>query len=259
MKQLYFLFLIFLFPALMTAQEIDEDMMLNKASNGYIVLDNQDTTWGKVKVSTRTGNQIKVNFLADSTSRWKTYKAKDEKVSAYGYKTIAYATTSQRIMRWQHFKRRTADQPPTPSSSTTVFMECKVAGEVNLYSYYVLSNLKTEASYNHYYIIEQKFAIDVEEYRTRKITRDNFEAIIPSLAEGCTKIKKLSYHLDYSNFDKVIELYNECQMENIGCGEGNITERRREREAAARKLREARIKKEEAEDEKFKTTRRKKN
>ncbi len=253
MKKLYFLFLIYLFPALIIAQEIDEDIMLNKAVKGYIVFENQDTTWGRVKISTRANNQIKVNFLADSTHRWKTYKAKNEKVAAYGYVVRENVITPQIVNRWRHFKRRTVNQPPTPFSSSTVFMECKAAGEINLYSYYVLLPLYVETTYEHYYIIEQKFAVDAEEYRRRKITRDNFEKWIAAFSEDCKKVEELSAL--YSNFEKVIELYNECQMERVlgcCCHKCNCDEERER----IKKLKEIHSKgKHVEEDEKFKTAR----
>lgn len=220
MKYLYLLPILVFITSLSFAQDIDEDVMIGRVVKGYIIFSNtSDTTWGIVKVSTRTTNQIKVNFLADSTSRWKTYKARKKKIIAYGYETKEHTTSAQPIKPWRHFLVKEADQPPAPFTSRTVFMEVKAIGDINLYSYYVIADLKTEITYKHNYYIEQKFSEAIDAYRTRKVTRDNFEPILQSFIEDCPEIeKKLSYLLDYSTLPRVIEIYNKCEKENIGCG-----------------------------------------
>ena len=46
------------------------------------------------------------------------------------------------------------------------------------------------------------------------MTRDNFEAIVLSFIEDCNVIKEvIAIQLDYSIFDKVIQLYNDCELE----------------------------------------------
>ena len=114
------------------AQEIDEDFMIDREISGYIVHQTGDTTFGKTLVSTRTKNQVRVKFRADGAKKLTTYKAKNKELLAYGW-IIEQKFQSCQSGYGRYFKLKQADQPPVPFSSSTVFMECKAEGTVNLF------------------------------------------------------------------------------------------------------------------------------
>ena len=195
------------------AQEIDEDFMIDKAVPGYIIMNNNDTILGKVKVSSRSKNQVRVKFTKQSSFKEKTYKAKDKKLLGYGYTTQENNDTEQVVYRKRNFRLKKADQPPVPFSSNIVFMEAKAIGQVNLYSYYVESNTQVTSTYLHYYFMEAKYSENTEEIRERKVMREDFERITESFTEDCPVIRnKISIAYDYSNLDRIVVEYNNCQQ-----------------------------------------------
>lgn len=225
------------------AQTIDEDAMINKDVPGYIITENGDTIEGKVKVANRAKNQVRVKFTPQSSFKSSTYKAKDKELLGYGYQTIENSYSKQKVYRYRHFLVKEADQPPVPFSSSTVFMEAKATGSVNLYSYYVESNTQVESTYLHYYFMEAKYSENTDEMRQRKVLRGDFERIAESFTEDCPGIRnKIGSAYGYANLDRIIIEYNNCQIEIDeeikACNECAIeAERKRQ---AAEKLRQER-------------------
>jgi hypothetical protein len=214
------LFLLFVFCSTyaLFAQEIDEDFMINKDVPGYIIMTNNDTILGKVKIATRSKNQVRVKFTPQNSFKTKTYKAKDKKLLGYGYTTQQNNDTKQIVFRNRDFLLKEADQPPVPFSSNTVFMEIKATGQVNLYSYYVESNTQVASTYLHYYFMDAKYSDNTEETRERKVMREDFERITESFTEDCPIIRnKINIAYDYSNLDRIVAEYNNCQnKKNLG-------------------------------------------
>lgn len=231
------------------AQTIDEDLMIDNDVPGYVIMANGDSISGKVKVSSRSKNQVRVKFTPQSSFKSITYKAKDKELKGYGYQTIENNDSPQKVYYYRHFALKEADQPPVPFSSSTVFMEIKAKGSVNLYSYYVESNTQVESTYLHYYFMESKFSDKTDEIRRRKVLREDFERTTESFTEDCPAVRNLIGNAyDYSNLDRIVSEYNACQKEIIKkkiCGECAIeAERKRQEAERLRKEREERLRKE---------------
>lgn len=206
------LFIFLISSSSLFAQEIDEDHMIDKDVPGYIIMTNNDTLQGKVKVSSRSKNQVRVKFTQQSSVKSRTYKAKDKKLIGYGYTTQENNDTRQIVYRKRDFRLKQADQPPVPFSSDIVFMEVKASGQVNLYSYYVESNTQVSSTYLHYYFMDSKYSDNTDEVRKRKVMREDFERITESFTEDCPVIRnKISISYDYSNLDRIVAEYNNCQ------------------------------------------------
>lgn len=192
------------------AQSFDEDVNLHQEVPGYIIKNNGDTIVGKIKVQTRSKNQAKVKFIT-KTGRSKNYKPKD--LIGYGYQTKQNNNTEKHIVyRDRHFLRKTADRPPVPFSSKTVFMEVKASGKAILYSYYVQNNENVDNKYLHYYYLEFK-----DGTRERKITQDDFDWAVPAFLEDCKKISGLvGTRMGFANLEELVKLYNNCDTYGIG-------------------------------------------
>ncbi len=222
----HILIMTFLFFALtMQAQDIDEDVMINKSVPGYIIKESGDTIKGRVKVQTRSRNQVKVKFIAEGTFKEKSYKPKH--LLGYGYQTRENNYSKQKVERYRHFLKKEADQPPVPFSSKLVFMEVKAQGKAILYSFYKQSNSQVESSYIHYYFLE--FA---DGSRERKITKDDFDWAVPAFLEDCPKISNLiGTRLGYSKLEEIVRIYNNCDNYKIDeCGECEI-EKQKQKQA----------------------------
>lgn len=212
------LFVLFVFcsGSSLFAQEIDEDFMIDKDVPGYIIMNNGDTITGKIKVSTRSKNQVRVKFTPKDSFKSKTYKAKDKNILGYGYTTQENNYTDHVVYRNRDFKLKEADQPPVPFSSHIVFMEIKAVGEVNLYSYYVESNTQVASTYLHYYFMETKFSENTNEIRKRKVLREDFERTVESFTESCPAVRNLIGNAyDYSNLDRIVVEYNNCRTKTV--------------------------------------------
>ena len=238
MKYLFlFVLLVFCSGYSLFAQEIDEDFMIDKDVPGYIIMNNNDTIQGKIKVSTRSKNQVRVKFTPQSSFKTKTYKAKDKTLLGYGYTTQENNGANQIVYRNRDFKIKEADQPPIPFSSHTVFMEAKAVGEVNLYSYYVESNTQVASTYLHYYFMESKFSDKTNELRKRKVLREDFERTVESFTESCPPVRNLIGNAyDYSNLDRIVIAYNNCKNKEIlGGSECNKCEKEQREKDRKRK------------------------
>lgn len=200
------LILLFIFSSFsMIAQDIDEDVMINKSVPGYIITNIGDTINGRVKVQNRAKNQVKVKFTKEGTRKEKSYKPKD--IKGYGYQTFHNNNATQKVRRDRHFLKKTADQPPVPFSSKNVFMEVKAQGKAILYSFYKQNNSNVESTYTHYYFLEFQ-----DGSRERKITKDDFDWAVPAFLEDCPKISNLiSTQLGYSKLEQIVNIYNNCE------------------------------------------------
>ena len=244
MKHLTLFVLLVFYSGYSLAQTIDEDSMIDNDVPGYIIMTNGDSISGKIKVSTRSKNQVRVKFTPESSFKSTTYKAKDKTLLRYGYQTIQNSGSIQKVYKYRHFALKEADQPPVPFSSSTVFMEIKAKGSVSLFSYYVESNTQVESTYLHYYFIESKYSENTDEIRRRKVLREDFERTAESFTEDCPAIRnKIGSAYDYSNLDRIVLEYNACQKEKIfdkRCNECAIeAERKRQEAERLRKEREA--------------------
>lgn len=240
------------------AQTIGEDLMIDKDVPGYIIKINGDTIRGKVKVTNRAKNQVRVKFTPQSSFKSSTYKARDNKLLGYGYQTIENSGSLQKVYKYRHFLVKEADQPPVAFSSSIVFMEVKAMGSVSLYSYYVESNAQVENTYLHYYFMEAKYSENTDEVRQRKVLREHFERIAESFTEDCPGIRnKIGSAYGYANLDRIIIEYNSCQTVIIdgGCGDCEIEAERNRQEAA--RLKKEREKQQELEQ--FKSSKKKRN
>ncbi len=201
MKNLYFIFLLswtnFIF-----AQNIGEDILINKTVTGYILLENGDTLNGKIKVSNRAKNQVRVKFT-NSDGKSTTYKAKKNKLKGYGFETKLGRDATN--TKWRHFKLRKVDQPPMIFASSTVFIEIKATGALNLFNFYVETNTQTNSPYKHYYFMEGLG------FSFQKISRENFDKITTQLGKNCSKIRRTSGQLSFYDFDRIVTFYNQCQ------------------------------------------------
>lgn len=184
------------------AQNIGEDILINKTVMGYVLLENGDTLNGKIKVSNRAKNQIRVKFTNEK-GKSTTYKSKKKQLKGYGFQTKLGRDATN--TKWRHFKLKKVDQRPMIFASTTVFLEIKAVGVLNLFNFYVETNTQTESPYKHYYFIEG------QGYSFQKIYQDNFDKITTQLGKNCSKIRRTSGQLSFYDFDRIVTFYNQCQ------------------------------------------------
>jgi hypothetical protein len=199
------------------AQSFDEDINIHQEVLGYIIQNNGDTIVGKIKVQTRSKNQIKVKFVFEN-GRKKTFRPKN--LIGYGYQTRVNCGNPRdsSYYRYKHFLKRTANDKPMPFSSKTVFMEVNISGRAMLYSYYVEDDGNVENNNNvcnkyiHYYYLEFK-----DGTRARKITQDDFGWAIPTFLEDCKEIADLvRIRMVFANLEELVKIYNECEIQE-GC------------------------------------------
>jgi len=216
MKHILVLALIFCGYYGLEAQDINEDFMIHKSVPGYILTSKGDTVKGRIKVQTRSRNQVKVKFTKEGSKKSKSYKPKD--ILGYGYQTFHNNHTIQKVKRDRHFLSKMADQPPVPFSSKFVFMEVKASGKAILYSFYKQNNSNVESTYTHYYFLEFE-----DQSRLRKITKDDFDWSVPAFLEDCPKLANLiGTQLDFSKLDEIVKIYNNCEYYIESCDECEI-------------------------------------
>jgi hypothetical protein len=208
----YFIIIILIIRSLnLQAQSFDEDIMIHQEILGYIITNDGDTTIGKIKVQTRSKNQIKVKFVFEN-GRKKTFRPKN--LIGYGYQTRVSCGNPRdpNYYRYRHFLRKTADDKPMPFSSKTVFMEVKESGRAILYSYYLQNNENVENKYIHYYYLQFQ-----DGTRERKITQDDFDWAVPAFLEDCKEMTNLvNTRMGFANLEELVKIYNECQIQE-GC------------------------------------------
>ena len=210
MKISTLLLLLFLGNGLL-AQQFDEDRMLSQLVPGYVVLQNGDTLKGKVKVQTRSKNEVKVKFYNLEEEKREIYKPKQ--ILGYGYQTTVSTAEGQVIYSWRHFITKKADMRPKTFASKMVFMEVIKSGKAILYSYYVEFNEKVALTYKHYYYLE------FESGMFKLVTEDNFGWTVPEFLEDCQKIATIvGTRMGYSNLEEMVEIYNSCDELYINKG-----------------------------------------
>ncbi len=191
------------------AQDIDEDVNIGKSVPGYIITNDGDTIEGRVKVQTRSKNQVKVKFTkAGDGQKQKSYKPKN--ALGYGYLTEENNQSPQRVDKWRHFLRKKSDQPAIPFGSTNVFMEVKATGKARLYSFYKQNNGQVEYTYLHYYFLEFE-----DGSRERKISQNDFDWAVPAFLEDCSRIRNLIESHGYSKLEEIVSDYNKCTSYKI--------------------------------------------
>lgn len=193
----------------------DEDLMLNKLVPGYIITSTTDTIEGKVKVGTRSRNQVKIRFY-DREGRSKVYRSRD--LLGYGYQTRENNNNANYVVkRWRHYLRKEAEQPPVPFGPREVWMEVKASGRAILYSYYIQDNNNVRNQYTHYYYLEFK-----DGSRERKISKNDFEWVVPAFLEDCPKIDGIvGTRMGFANLEEIVKIYNNCEKYGLDgkCGE----------------------------------------
>ncbi|MGB0984959.1 MAG: hypothetical protein ACPG19_13000 [Saprospiraceae bacterium] len=210
------------------AQSFDEDINIHHEVPGYIITNDGDTIKGKIKVQTRSKNQAKVKFI-NNRGKSKTYKPKH--LIGYGYQTKENNNAKQIVYKERHFLRKTADRPPVPFSSKTVFMEVKASGKAILYSYYVQNNENVDNKYLHYYYLDFK-----DGSRERKITQDDFDWAVPAFLEDCKKISGLvGTRMGFDNLEELVDIYNNCDYQGIENCDVCTEEIKKEQEEAQKK------------------------
>jgi hypothetical protein len=200
----YCIFIILIVSSLnLQAESFDEDINIHQEVLGYIIQNNGDTIVGKIKVQTRSKNQIKVKFVFEN-GRKKTFRPKN--LIGYGYRTGSPPPTCSPY-RYRHFLKRTADDKPMPFSSKMVFMEVKASGRAILYSYYVQNNENVENKYFHYYYLQFNGT------RERKITQENFDWAVPTFLEDCKEIVNLvRTRMVFANLEELVLIFNKCEV-----------------------------------------------
>lgn len=203
----------------------DEDLMLNKLVPAYIITNDMDTIEGKIKVSTRSRNEVKIRFY-DREGHSKTYRSRD--LLGYGYQTRENNNNANYVVkRWRHYLRKMAEQPPVPFGPREVWMEVKASGRAILYSYYIQDNNNVSSQYTHYYYLEFQ-----DGSRERKISMDDFDWAVPAFLEDCPKIDGIvGTRMGFANLEEIVKIYNNCEKYGIdgNCGECEIEQMVNER------------------------------
>ena len=185
----YILLMFFVISAFsVKAQKFDEDKKIDQLVPGYVILEQGDSVKGKIKVQTRSKNQVRVKFT-DKEGKKFTYKPKE--ILGYGYQTVVNNDSRQVVYYWRHFHQKKADMAPVPFGSKTVFMEVKAYGKAILYSYYVQRNEEVAMTYMHFYYL--KFE---DGSRERMITQDDFDWAVPAFLEDCKKNRNYRWYKD---------------------------------------------------------------
>lgn len=176
---------------------------------GFIINIKKDTIHGMIEVEDYELAEIRVKFQerkGKDLLKSKTYKPKD--LTGYAIKVKVNNNSKQIQETWISYLSKDVLEPPRPFASTSVFIEQREAGMLNLYSYYIRSN--SSANLIQYFILEH-----ANSKQLIKVTAENFDEITNKYLKGCAILRNRFGRADvsYLNLPSIIYIYNRCKSE----------------------------------------------
>ncbi|MEL6637940.1 MAG: hypothetical protein AAFW73_23085 [Bacteroidota bacterium] len=118
---------------------------------GYVMLESGQRLEGLVVLGTFIESELKVKFI----DRGKKKAFTPEEISAYGYEKTVVDDLGKKRRRWVHYERMEALEPPRIFAPTRVFVEREVAGDLDLFCFYIQLRGNVERPYHYYYLLRR--------------------------------------------------------------------------------------------------------